>query len=234
MHQNYLASVRGCTSGATDIRHTVTNAGLLSLVAGVKLLRDPAWFPVDQQICIVSCSYPAFVCNRGGMRDLEIVRKFIRGPLTDAFDKVLLDSAINIWPENLQLQIFDAVTGLVDLTAAKLSQLSAPEDIDAAQAAEDEADLFALLEPLMHAFDPESTFNYKNSECTLPSRMPKELSSRYATPRAPAISSVHLGVPVDTDVEDCSRFTTFSWPAYFINYFGYRRGFQYIRQVQHA
>ena len=168
------------------------------------------------------------------MRDLEIVRKFIRGPLTDAFDKVLLDTAINIWPENLQLQIFDAVTGLVDLTAAKLSQLTAPEDIDAAQAAEDEADLFALLEPLTHAFDPESTFNNKNSERTLPSRMPKGLSSRYATPRAPAMSSVHLGVPVDTDVEDCSRFTTFSWPAYFINYFGYRRGFQYIRQVQHA
>ena len=183
--------------------------------------------------------YPAavfteFVRNRGGMRDLEIVRKFIRGPLTDAFDKVLLDSAINIWPENLQLQIFDAVTGLVDLTAAKLSQLTAPEDVDAAQAAEDEADLFALLEPLTHAFDPESTFNTKNSECTLPSRMPKGLSSRYATPRAPAISNVHLGVPVDTDVEDCSHFTTFSWPAYFINYFGYRRGFQYIRQVQHA
>lgn len=168
------------------------------------------------------------------MRDLEIVRKFIRGPLTDAFDKVLLDSAINVWPENLQLQIFDAVTGLADLTAAKMCQLTASEDIDAAQAAEDEADLFALLEPLTHAFDPECTFNNKNSECTLPSRIPKELSSRYATPRVPAISSVHLGVPINTDVEDCSHFTTFSWPAYFINYFGYRRGFQYIKQVQHA
>lgn len=165
------------------------------------------------------------------MRDLEIVRKFIRGPLTDALDKVLLDSAVNTWPENLQLQIFDAVTKLVDLTAAKLSKLNAPEDVDAAQAAEDEADLMALLEPLMHAFDPESMFNCKNSGCILPSRIPKALSNRYASPQAPAATNVHLEDPTDTDVEDCLHFTTFSWPAYYINYFGYRRGFHYIRQV---
>ncbi len=168
------------------------------------------------------------------MRDLEIVRKFIRGPLTDAFDKLLLDSAINTWPEHLQLQIFDAVTGLVDLTAAKLSQLNAPDDIDAAQAAEDEVDLIALLEPLMHAFDPESMFNFKNSDCTLPNKMPRELPSRYASPRMPEVPSLHLEDSAETDVEDCSHFTTFSWPAYFVNYCGYRRGFQYIRQVLNA
>ena len=167
------------------------------------------------------------------MRDLEIVRKFIRGALTDAFDKVLLDSAITTWPEYLQLQTFDAVNGLVELTAAKLSQLSLVIDFDVAQAMEDEADLIALLEPLMHAFDPESMFNFKNSDCTLPAKMPRELPSKYATPRVPDVPGVPAEDPVEADVEDCSHFVTFSWPAYFINYFGYRRGFQYIRQVLH-
>ena len=172
------------------------------------------------------------LANRGGLRDLETVRKFIRGSMTEAFEKVLTDPAITGWPENLQLQTFDAVTALVDLTAAKLMQLNAPEGTDAAQAIEDEADSMALLEPLMHAFDTNSMYNFKNADCMLPAKMPRELPSRYARPHLPETPAVLLTDPTESDVQDCSHFETFSWPAYFINYFGHRKGFLYIRQVR--
>ena len=154
--------------------------------------------------------------------------------MTEAFEKVLTDTAITGWPENLQLQTFDAVTALVDLTAAKLMQLNAPEGTDAAQAIEDEADLMALLEPLMHAFDSNSMFNFKNADCMLPANMPRELPSRYARPHLPEAPVVLLTDSIESDVQDCSHFETFSWPAYFINYFGHRKGFHFIRQVRRS
>lgn len=167
-------------------------------------------------------------CDRGGLRDLEIVRKFIREPLTEAFEKVLLDSAISLRPQHLQLQIFDAISGLVDLTAAKLAKTSTLNVVDAAQAFEDELDLIALLEPLTLAFDPESMFNLKNAECMLPN-VSRALPNRYASPQAPDKSGV--AVSPEADLEDCALFTAFSWPAYFVNYFGHRKGFQLLHQV---
>ena len=169
-------------------------------------------------------------CVRGGLRDLEIVRKFIREPLTEAFEKVLLDSAITLWGQHLQLQIFDAVIGLTDLTAAKLAKMDPPHAIDAAQAFEDEIDLIALLEPLVHAFDPESTFNMKNADCVLPN-VPRGVPNKYAVPRAPEKSGSGMANSPRADVEDCAHFTTCSWPAYFVNYFGHRKGFHLIQQV---
>ena len=174
--------------------------------------------------CILTC------CGRGGLRDLEIVRKFIREPLTEAFEKVLLDSAVTVWNQHLQLQVFDAVVGLVDLTAAKLAKMDTPHAIDAAQAFEDELDLIALLEPLMHAFDPESIFNLKNTECLLP-KVSREVPNKYASPRAPETSGSGMANSPRADVEDCAQFTTCSWPAYFVNCFGHRKGFQFLQQV---
>ena len=167
---------------------------------------------------------------RGGLRDLEIVRKFIREPLTEAFEKVLLDSAITMWGQHLQLQIFDAVIGLIDLTAAKLAKMDPPHAIDAAQAYEDEIDLTALLEPLIHAFDPESMFNNKNADCVLPNVL-RGVPKKYAIPRAPEKSGSGMANSPRADVDDCAHFTTYSWPAYFVNYFGHRKGFQFLQQV---
>ena len=169
-------------------------------------------------------------CDRGGLRDLEIVRKFIREPLTEAFEKVLLDSAITLWGQHLQLQIFDAVVGLIELTAAKLARMDPPHAIDAAQAFEDEIDLIALLESLIHAFDPESMFNIKNADSVLPN-VQRGVPNKYAIPRAPETSGSGMANSPRADVDDCAHFTTFSWPAYFVNYFGYRKGFHSIQQV---
>lgn len=130
-------------------------------------------------------------------------------------------------PQHLQLQIFDAISGLVDLTAAKLAKMNTLNVVDAAQAFEDELDLIALLEPLIHAFDPESMFNLKNAECILPT-VSRTLPNRYATPRSPDKSAMAIA---PGDVVDCALFTTFSWPAYFVNYFGHRKGFQLLHQV---
>ncbi|KAL3156421.1 hypothetical protein ABBQ38_000732 [Trebouxia sp. C0009 RCD-2024] len=181
--------------------------------------------------CLIECERVAAALircpDRGGLRDLEIVRKFIREPLTEAFEKVLLDSAISMRPQHLQLQIFDAISGLVDLTAAKLAKMNTLNVVDAAQAFEDELDLIALLEPLIHAFDPESMFNLKNAECILPT-VSRTLPNRYATPRSPDKSAMAIA---PGDVVDCALFTTFSWPAYFVNYFGHRKGFQLLHQA---
>lgn len=192
-----------------------------------------AWLPVFAwgSCTLLQLLAPTPACYvRGGLRDLEIVRKFIREPLTEAFEKVLLDSAITMWGHHLQLQIFDAVLGLIEVTAAKLAKLDPPHAIDAAQAFEDEIDLIALLEPLVHAFDSDSTFNLKNAECVLP-KVPRDLPTKYAIPRAPEQPGSGMANSPRADVEDCAHFTTYSWTAYFVNYFGHRKGFQFIQLV---
>lgn len=159
------------------------------------------------------------------MRDLESVRKFLRGTLSDAFDKVLADPAVNGWMDGVQLQTFTAVLALLDLACAKLSRFSPQGVQDPAQALEDEIDLVNVLEPVQQAFDTTCIFNFKNQDCILPSKLPRSLSHRYATPHMPELPVMAA------DVDNCQQYPTLAWPAYFINYFGYRRGYQHIRQV---
>ena len=173
-----------------------------------------------------SCKTLYLPAYRGSMRDLELVRKLLRGTLSDAFDKVLADPAVNGWVDGVQLQTFTAVLGLLDLACAKLSQFTPQGTQDPVQALEDESDLVNILDPLQQAFDRTCTFNYKNQDAILPAKLPRTLSHRYASPHMPEVLE-----PLADDVEDCQQYPTLSWPAYFINYFGHKRGFQSIRQV---
>lgn len=143
---------------------------------------------------------------------------------------MLLDPAIKGWPQHLQIQIFEAIVVLMDLTVAKLSRLNSSPGFGAAQAAEDELDLIALLEPLMHAFDAKSVFNLKNSECFLP-KQSRAVPGRYASPHTPQATGSWRPGFADADVEVLAQCSTFSWPAYFVNYFGHRKGFHYLQQV---
>lgn len=160
------------------------------------------------------------------MRDLELARKLMRGTLNEAFDKVLADPAVNGWVDSVQLQTFTAVLALLDLTSAKLSQFNPQGVQDPAQALEDEIDLVNLLEPMHHAVDTTCTFNLKNQDCMLPPKLPRTLLERFASPHMPELPNITAG-----DVDHCQQYPTFTWPAYFINYFGYKRGYQHMRQV---
>ena len=160
------------------------------------------------------------------MRDLELVRKMLRSSLSDAFDKVLADPAVTGWIDSVQRQTFTAVLALLDLACAKLSQFNPQGQHDSIQALEDETDLVNILEPVQQAFDATSTFNLRNVDAILPSHLPKALSHRYARPQTAELTEI-----LASDVDACQQFPSLSWPAYFINYFGYRKGYHYIRQV---
>ena len=160
------------------------------------------------------------------MRDLELVRKMLRSTLSDAFDKVLADPAVTGWIDNVQRQTFSAVLALLDLACAKLSQFNPQRLHDSIQALEDETDLVNILEPVQQAFDTNSTFNLRNVDTVLPSQLPKTLSHRYASPQTAELTEI-----LASDVETCQQYPSHSWPAYFINYFGYKKGYHYIRQV---
>lgn len=168
--------------------------------------------------------------HRAGVRDLEQTRKMVRSTLADAFDKVLAEPVVSTWNDQIQLQIFSAVLGLLDLAVAKLSQLRSVITTDAVQALEDETDLVIILECVQQAFDVNCIFNVRNQDATVPSRLLRAQSKRYACPQPPETSSSNTD-SFSPDVDDCQQYPIYSWPAYFINYFGHKRGFHYIQQV---
>lgn len=180
-------------------------------------------------------SLMSYACKALGMgieahSDIRRLQALYREAVPGTLEKCLDDKAIWRWSADVQINIFQAIRGLIDLVVLKLSQLRISRAGDFAVM----DDLLPLLQTLAIAFDKLCQFHLKHKETAVPTAMvASSEKSNYAKPL--------LGTPVrqkngewhcarrkiqvkeveDCDCERCRPPNVYCLLAHLMNYFGY-------------
>lgn len=147
-----------------------------------------------------------------------MIRRLMREAVPSAFEKCLDDQNLFKWNDDIQLNIFDAVTRLVDLLVVKLSHLKEEEcDVDM------EEDMLPLLKALALAFDKTSCFHEHHMRD--PSPAGTEVDHSFAQP---ILVLLPEGDRMGTDRQTEE---VYMWLATFLNDMAYKHGFDVLSEV---
>ncbi|KAK3263467.1 Ubiquitin carboxyl-terminal hydrolase 24, partial [Cymbomonas tetramitiformis] len=179
------------------------------------LHKSPSWtvYPLQLATCL---SATARIITAGHDVDSEEIRCLLREAVPSAFEKCLNDHNLWRWNEDIQLNILEAVSKLMDLIVVKLQAPSDPATL--------EEDGLPLLRALTLAFDKNSQYHQKHKGNPLPLNKIEGEVFASSSPRSdfrPKLS--------DSDHIPVSE--RFPWLSYILNYFGQRSGFDLLQQA---
>uniref|UniRef100_A0A061RL24 Ubiquitin carboxyl-terminal hydrolase 9/24 n=2 Tax=Tetraselmis sp. GSL018 TaxID=582737 RepID=A0A061RL24_9CHLO len=185
------------------------------------LNRSPSWivYPVHLDTCLsVSARILShYWCMQE--TDAECIRRLIRECIPSAFEKCLDDQALYKWSEEIQHNIFGAITSLIDLVVAKLVMLN-QEKARGEVSPETEDDMVPLLRALALAFDKTCCFHEKHVQ---DAQMPLDDAwdgNLYAHPIAVADADMEEN---ERNAERCEE--GFFWLVALLNHMGTKNGF---------